>query len=82
MTTTTRTCATCRHWRDSGQSVLRAALHWGECRIDAPSLGNPIDGNGQPLTAGEPHWGVWPATAPSDFCGEHEAREEARRKAA
>lgn len=67
----TPTCSTCRFWQDLGSYSGPAR---GECRIKAPDLPAKIDGNGNPLTAGDPHWGVWPATYAKDFCGQFEVK--------
>lgn len=59
------TCATCRFWRD-----LADEPGLGHCRIRAPvaQVVMPDD---------VPHPGIawWPATHPSDWCGEHQPRE-------
>jgi hypothetical protein len=68
-------CATCRHWQERASKYSRSGA-WGDCRIAAPARAE-VDGNGNKLTPGEPHWGVWPATMPSDGCGQHEAPPDA-----
>lgn len=59
------TCETCRWWQD-----CRPNLHIdGMCRRHAPQ---PSNGN-----MGQYNSGLWPATMPNDWCGEHQPREVA-----
>jgi hypothetical protein len=66
------TCATCAHFK-----LIFSHPDWrsyGDCRLKAPTRAL-VDGNGDRSRPGEPHWGVWPAVSPHDWCGEHKHNE-------
>jgi hypothetical protein len=60
--TTTRTCATCRHWNAS------ATADTGECRRHPPQAISFKVGDAMKFET------RFPATAGNDWCGEYEAK--------